>query len=114
MRLGNNGSVVNYPCKANWNKPPMPVARSIRITGHVQGVFFREWTVQIAHGHGVAGWVRNGSDGSVEIYCVGETDQIHRFVAELHKGSPASRVDQVEVTAAVVESVTGFLRRSSG
>lgn len=91
----------------------MPIARSIHITGHVQGVFFREWTLLLAGGLRIQGWVRNRSDGNVELYAVGEPEQIERFVAELHYGSPASRVDRVDVEPAEVENVEGFMRRSS-
>jgi len=47
------------------------IARSIFIEGHVQGVFFREWTVQRARELGLSGWVRNLRDGRVEIYAAG-------------------------------------------
>lgn len=91
----------------------MPVARFIRITGHVQGVFFREWTVKVANRHGVNGWVRNRNDGSVEIYAAGESDLLDGFVAELQDGSPASRVDDVRIEPADLERVSGFMRRST-
>jgi acylphosphatase len=91
----------------------MPIARSICVTGHVQGVFFREWTIEIAGELGIAGWVRNCSDGSVEIYALGAPEQIDGFVARLRQGSPASRVDDIAVEPAEVEPVTGFMRRAS-
>jgi acylphosphatase len=91
----------------------MPIARSIRVLGHVQGVFFREWTVMVARELDIAGWVRNRSDGNVEIYAVGEPGQIDRLVTELHKGSSSSRVDKVDVEPAELADVTGFMRRSS-
>lgn len=91
----------------------MTIARSIRISGHVQGVFFREWTVRVAHTHQVTGWVRNRSDGSVEIYAAGEPAQMDRFIAEVRTGSPASRVDEVRIEPAELETVSGFMRRSS-
>jgi len=91
----------------------MPVARSIRIIGHVQGVFFREWTVKLANRLGVNGWVRNRNDGSVEVYAAGEPEQLDEFVAELREGSPASRVDDVSIEPAELERVAGFMRRST-
>ncbi len=91
----------------------MPVARSIRITGHVQGVFFREWTVKVANRVGVNGWVRNRNDGSVEIYAAGAPEHLDEFVAELRDGSPASRVDNVSIEPAELEGVSGFMRRST-
>jgi len=69
-----------------------------RVTGRVQGVFFRACTRDAALEIGVAGWVRNSPDGSVEGEAFGETDRLERFIAWLHRGSPHSRVDGVEIT----------------
>ena len=91
----------------------MLTARSIRITGHVQGVFFREWTVTVAKRIGVTGWVRNRNDGGVEIYAAGEPDDLDEFVTELRGGSPASRVDGIRITPADLEPISGFVRRST-
>ncbi len=89
------------------------IARSIFIEGHVQGVFFREWTVQRAREFGLSGWVRNLRDGRVEIYAAGEEEVVMRFIERLHEGSPASRVDRVSVKDAKVEITTGFARRQT-
>jgi acylphosphatase len=94
-----------------WNI--MPIARSILITGHVHGVFFREWTVKVAGQHQVDGWVRNRRDDSVEIYATAEPEQLERFIAQVKIGSPASKVDKVEVTPTALEDVQGFMRRST-
>lgn len=91
----------------------MPIARSVLITGQVQGVFFREWTVKVAGQHQADGWVRNLRDGSVEIYAAAEPDQLERFIAQVKIGSPASKVDKVEVTPTALEGVKGFMRRST-
>jgi acylphosphatase len=91
----------------------MSIAQSIRVTGHVQGVFFREWTVQVASQLGIAGWVRNRADGSVEIHAEGEPGELERFVAELRTGSPAARVDHLQIEPAELESPAGFLRRAT-
>jgi acylphosphatase len=87
------------------------IARSIRIAGRVQGVFFRDWTVDQARALGISGWVRNRRDGGVEVYAVGEEDTLDRLIARLHEGSPPSRVERVEVTDAAIEAVEGFVRR---
>jgi acylphosphatase len=91
----------------------MKLACSIIVTGHVQGVFFREWAVRVASTLGVTGWVRNRRDGSVEVYAVGSADQLDRFVSELRNGSPASRADALGIKNAPVEVLAGFLRRST-
>lgn len=90
-----------------------PIARSIRVTGHVQGVFFREWTVMMAKELGIVGWVRNLREGAVEIYACGEPTQIEHFIAELYKGSAASRVDDVDSRPAEIENFSGFMRRGT-
>lgn len=90
------------------------IARTILIEGHVQGVFFREWTFKRARELGVRGWVRNRTDGRVEIYAIGEEAALDRFIALLHRGSPASRVDNVLCSDAAVEAIDGFTRRQTG
>lgn len=90
----------------------MPAQRFL-IAGQVQGVFFREWTVSRAREIGVTGWVRNRRDGRVEVYAAGDCEQLDRFTAELREGSPASRVDAVEIEEAAIEPCHGFVRRQS-
>jgi len=87
------------------------IARIIRITGRVQGVMFRDWTVQAARAIGVSGWVRNRTDGSVEVYAAGEPALIDRLVDRLCEGSPASRVDRVDAWDAQMQPVDGFTQR---
>jgi acylphosphatase len=73
------------------------VARHVRVTGQVQGVFFRAWTVEQAKMLGVTGWVRNAPDGSVEAHLQGEKWPVQRLIELLHRGPPSAKVDQVEV-----------------
>ena len=87
------------------------IARTIRITGKVQGVWFRDWAVDAARAIGVSGWVRNRADGSVEVYALGEPDLVERFTDRLREGSPASRVDRIDVQDAELHLVDGFSRR---
>ena len=89
----------------------MTIARSIRVSGKVQGVWFRDWTVETARALGVSGWVRNRRDGSVEVFVVGDAPAVQHFIERLHEGSPPSRVDRVEVEDRAVEEVEGFARR---
>lgn len=87
------------------------MARSIRVSGKVQGVWFRDWTVQTARALGISGWVCNRRDGSVEVLAMGDASNMQRFIEQLHEGSPPSRVDRVEVKDAAPEAVEGFVRR---
>jgi len=89
------------------------VARIILVTGRVQGVMFRDWTIRVARAIGVSGWVRNRADGSVEVYAVGEPDLVDRLADRLREGSPASRVDRIDVAEAQLQPVDGFVRRPS-
>jgi len=89
------------------------ISRRIIVEGHVQGVWFRDWTVQAARAIGVAGWVRNRADGAVEVYVVGESDLVERLIDRLREGSPAARVDRIDVREATLQPVDGFTRRGS-
>ncbi|MBB5985851.1 acylphosphatase [Sphingobium lignivorans] len=71
------------------------IAKHIRITGRVQGVFYRGWTVATARKLGLAGWVRNRLDGSVEAFVQGEDGQVEHFLMLARSGPPAAQVDAV-------------------
>lgn len=70
-------------------------AMLVRITGRVQGVWYRGFVVENARELGVAGWVRNRSDGSVEAELVGEGGAINELLRRCRSGPPAARVDKV-------------------
>jgi acylphosphatase len=72
------------------------VQRGYRITGRVQGVFFRAWTQEVAGGLGLRGTVRNRSDGSVEAHAVGTPEAMDVFEGRLREGPPMARVERVE------------------
>jgi acylphosphatase len=69
----------------------------VRITGRVQGVFFRAYTRDAAEEIGVAGWVRNLPDGSVGAIFEGDADKVDKMIEWCSEGSPMGRVDRVEV-----------------
>ena len=64
----------------------------VRVEGRVQGVWFRAWTVQEASRRGLAGWVRNRRDGSVEAVFAGPQGQVDDMVAACRRGPPAAQV----------------------
>jgi acylphosphatase len=78
------------------------------ISGMVQGVFFRQETSEHAGRLGVAGWVRNRSDGRVEAVFEGPQDAVDQLVSWCRQGTPWSRVDGVEVTAEEPEGLDAF------
>ena len=80
----------------------------VRVTGRVQGVWFRGWTKAEAEARGLSGWVRNDPDGSVRALLSGAPDDVREMVALLHDGPPLARVAQVVVTRADSDARTGF------
>jgi acylphosphatase len=74
------------------------------VTGHVQGVGFRWWTQQHAKRLGLRGYVRNLSDGSVEVQASGSPDSLAQLHALLQRGPTGARVARVSV-ATVTESL---------
>ncbi len=79
------------------------------IHGWVQGVFFRDSTRRKAKELGVHGWVRNRSDGTVEVMAQGEQATLVALEKWLREGGPpAARVDWVEVDEVPEERLSGF------
>jgi acylphosphatase len=84
-------------------------ARRFVVRGRVQGVGFRWYVEREAHILGIAGWVRNNADGSVEVLAQGTRDQLSGLHSRLREGPRAARVDHVEVAEARPnEGITSF------
>ena len=86
----------------------MTIARHVRISGRVQGVFFRAWTRDEAKALGVHGWVRNCDDGSVEAFVEGEADAVERLLVLIREGPAHARVDEFSAEEAEPEGHHGF------
>jgi acylphosphatase len=84
------------------------IGRHLRITGRVQGVFYRGWAVEQARALGLKGWIRNRSDGSVEAVAFGEPEAVDEFIARCRQGSPSAHVERVDVEATQGEPPNGF------
>lgn len=69
----------------------------VRLTGRVQGVWFRGWTLETARDLGVDGWVRNRSDGTVEAVISGAVGAVDEMVRLCHDGPTHARVDRVDM-----------------
>jgi acylphosphatase len=67
------------------------------ISGRVQGVAFRHYTVKTARSLNLAGWVRNLDDGRVEAVFEGRDDDIDAMLAWCRRGPSLARVDHVEI-----------------
>jgi len=89
------------------------LARRLRIHGRVQGVFYRESMRREAERLGVAGWVRNRSDGTVEAHLEGEPAAVDALTDWAHHGPPDARVDRVEMEPADDEGAGRFETRPS-
>ena len=87
------------------------VARHVRITGRVQGVFFRAWTRQQAEQLDVHGWIRNCADGSVEAHLEGQEGSVDQLIQLLRRGPSGSRVEDVDISDAKVENADWFAVR---
>ena len=68
----------------------------VRVTGIVQGVGFRWFVRERARRLGLSGWVRNLSDGSVEVAAVGDAHQLDLLRSELRRGPDGARVDAIQ------------------
>lgn len=82
----------------------MSSVHRLRVHGRVQGVGFRYFVMQRAREQGVAGWVRNRTDGTVEALVWAEGDTLERLLAAIREGPCYGRVDRLE---AVVERDPG-------
>lgn len=82
--------------------------RRVVVHGHVQGVFFRDTARRAAERHGVAGWVRNCPDGTVEAVLEGESEGVARLVAFMREGPRGARVERVDVSEEEPEGLRGF------
>lgn len=77
----------------------MKITRRLRISGLVQGVFFRESMRQRAEQLKVTGWVRNCADGTVEAIAQGDAFEVGRMIEWAQRGPDAAKVGKVEVEA---------------
>lgn len=85
------------------------VARHVRVSGRVQGVFFRASTRREARRHGVVGWVRNTADGEVEAHLQGAEDRVEAVLDWMRDGGPsAARVSDIDVSPTEAVGADGF------
>ena len=86
-----------------WKGPAWPRARvttrkHLIITGRVQGVAFRHYTLETATHLGIAGWIRNLRDGRrIEMIVEGNDENLETFLTWCHEGPSFARIESVEV-----------------
>ncbi|CAH8313098.1 unnamed protein product [Eruca vesicaria subsp. sativa] len=83
------------------------------IKGRVQGVCYRNWTVENAEQLGLKGWVRNRRDGSVEALFSGPTQAVEEMQQRCRRGPPAAMVTGLEAFPSTEEPGTSFEYRST-
>jgi acylphosphatase len=80
----------------------------LKISGRVQGVSYRWWTVGAATERGLNGWVRNRKDGSVETLISGPIAAVDDMIEACRQGPPAARVNEIEIAAEEGGTESGF------
>jgi acylphosphatase len=83
----------------------------LRVTGRVQAVGYRAWAIEAAESLGLRGWVRNRSDGTVEMLASGSEEAVAAMIEACRRGPPAARVTGVEVAEAEDDGSAGFTPR---
>jgi acylphosphatase len=85
----------------------------VRVEGFVQAVGYRHFAIEEATRLGLDGWIRNRTDGTVEVLISGPTKAVEAFVAAAMRGPTGSRVKNVELHNAEPPAERGFHRRPS-
>jgi acylphosphatase len=84
------------------------------VSGRVQGVGYRAWTVARARHLGLRGWVRNRLDGNVEILAIGHADRLDQLARDCADGPPAAHVAAVQQIHVSDDRSVGFSQRATG
>lgn len=81
------------------------------ISGRVQGVWYRGWTLEQARALNLDGWVRNRLDGAVEAVVSGPEDAVANLIEACREGPRAARVDAIEISEDADAPEPGFQQR---
>jgi acylphosphatase len=85
----------------------------LRIKGAVQGVGYRDWAIAEAKARGLDGWIRNRSDGSVEVLIAGPDAKVEDMLKATTQGPAAAQVTQVDIHKETEMPEPGFVRRTT-
>lgn len=90
------------------------IAKKVIFQGRVQGVGFRYSAKQLALGFDVIGWVKNHSDGTVEMQIMGEEDEVDEFIIEIVEESDLASFIKEHSIAEIplLENVRGFTTKN--
>jgi acylphosphatase len=75
----------------------MTIQALVIVSGRVQGVGYRDWTMATGRRLGLTGWVRNRRDGTVEALLVGDDSAVGEMIDACRQGPAMARVDEIEV-----------------
>ena len=81
------------------------------ISGYVQGVWFCDWAIQNAEKSGIDGWVRNRTDGTVEIMMVGDEDKVDQMIKLCWIGPSNAKVKNIDLFKALGITAKGFKQK---
>lgn len=90
------------------------IAKKVVFSGRVQGVGFRYSTKRLALGFDVIGWVKNHSDGTVEMQIMGEEEEVDEFIIEIVEESDLASFIKEHSIAEIplLEDVRGFTTKN--
>ncbi|KAI3896774.1 hypothetical protein MKW98_009627 [Papaver atlanticum] len=93
------------------NPPPIST-KTVRVVvkGRVQGVFYRNWTIENAKELGLTGWVRNRRDGSVEALFSGDPNSVSNMEERCRRGPRDALVTSLQVFPSADEPGDTFVR----
>jgi acylphosphatase len=104
---------ANHPLRRNMNDKTEISTFRVRVEGFVQAVGYRNFTIEEARKHGLDGWVRNRSNGDVEMLIHGEESAVNAFITACTHGPEGSRVKSIDLEKAEPPEEKGFHRRPS-
>ncbi|KAL3716976.1 hypothetical protein ACJRO7_008540 [Eucalyptus globulus] len=110
LQLRPRHSMTPTPPQPTSDSSPSKTVRTV-IKGRVQGVFYRNWTIENATQLGLKGWVRNRRDGSVEALFSGKAELVEEMQQRCRRGPPDAVVTGLEVFPTTDDPGTGFERR---
>ena len=87
------------------------IAKRLQVHGRVQGVGYRHWLRETATRLGLAGWVRNAADGTVEALVEGDMAAVEEMLRACRRGPPGASVSLIHEDLVEPEELVGFVVR---
>ncbi len=87
------------------------IAKILLLSGRVQNVGFRDWMVARARHLGLAGWVRNRRDGTLEALIAGDAPSVEELLRACRRGPPGADVRDIIEDFAEPPTEPGFFKR---